>query len=106
MIHEPRDAAEKHYDKAIATQELKDKWLEGKGISCGHDFWEQAKKAEFGDILLCTCCHQYFAKIKNLPWIIRRRKSFACSRSKFTYPPHSNHLDGAWFTPIDVRLTD
>jgi hypothetical protein len=114
MIHEPRDAAEKHYDDVVKQQEYKDK---GGSISCGHDFWEQAKKADFGDILLCTRCHQYFAKIKNLPWIVKRHKPwsdlFIKKPSGITYPPKNNHLgDGfvfkgsAWFIPVHVRVTD
>lgn len=111
MILEP-EYSEQLYDKVVKAQEYKNG---GGSISCGHDFWDKSQKAEFGDILLCSACGQYFAKIKNLPWIVKRHKPWSAKYDKkesgFTYPPKNNHLgegfvdNGPWFVPVDVRIT-
>ena len=69
---------------------------------CGHDFWEQAKTMEFGDIIMCNRCHVYYAKIKHLPWITEKK---AWMKNEI-YGYGTNHLDGAWFTPVSARVTD
>ena len=69
---------------------------------CGHDFWEQAKKMDFGDIILCNRCNVYYAKIKHLPWIVEEKLGW----DNKVVGHHTNHLDGCWFTPVTARVTD
>lgn len=88
MIHEKGlDIA-----RAIESQNYKN---DGGIISCGHDFWDVYEKAEFGDLLYCGRCHQYFAKIKHLPWLCESKNLL-----------HTNHLTDAFYTPVEVRVTD
>ena len=77
------------YIKVIEAQEYK---KGGGGICCGHDFWD--KNVGYGDVVLCTCCHQYFTKIKHLPWIVKRST------------PHFYHIEIDCYIPVEVRITD
>ena len=69
---------------------------------CGHDFWEQAKTMEFGDVIMCNRCHTYYAKIKHLPWLVEKKEWLGPKVVGY----HTNHLDGAWFAPVSARVTD
>ncbi len=96
MIREPESLTEEQKEKIIAAELYK---RNGGSISCGHDFHASMKEAEFGDTVLCTCCFQYFVKMKNLVWWIE-------GGGKYKRPTHSNHLDGVWYQPVDMRLQD
>lgn len=72
---------------------------------CGHDWWEQMKTAEFGDVIMCNMCHVYYAKIKHLPWIVEE-KGYGESWNPKPKGYHTHHLNGAWFVPIPARVTD
>lgn len=99
MIHEPNPLDPNIIRKIAKRQRYLDS---GGRVHCSHDFWDRAKKAEYGDLLLCGRCQRYFAKIKHLPWVCVEKRS----------TPSTNHLPGAkdsviaWFTPVEVRVTD
>jgi phage terminase large subunit GpA-like protein len=69
---------------------------------CGHDFWEQAKTMEFGDIIMCNRCHCYYAKIKHLPWLVENKVWMTNEIRGYS----TNHLSGCWFAPVSARVTD
>lgn len=76
---------------------------------CGHDFWDEFKKADFGDVILCHRCNCYYAKIKNLPWVVKKKKWLTQEIVGYD----TNHLgDGfafsgtAWAVHVPVRITD
>lgn len=104
MIHE-----EPNPDfNAIAKDQEKHDQHRGYIHSCGHSkfFWNKFKKVDFGDIILCSICHQYFAKIKNIPWVVKRDKRHAFGKA------HSNHLgdghvkiSGAYAFRVNCRVT-
>lgn len=96
MIKEPVSLTKEQKDKIIAAESYK---RNGGSISCGHDFHASMKKAEFGDTVLCTQCFQYFVKMRNLVWWVD-------GGGKYNREPHSNHLDGVWYQPVDMRLQD
>ena len=79
--------------KAIEVEQKKRKGLT---ISCGHDFWE--KDIEFGETVLCTRCHQYFAKIRVMPWMSRNDYDFGTFYDV-------NHYDDIWYVPVQPRMT-
>jgi hypothetical protein len=82
--------------EAIERQEYKDK---GGKISCGHDFWE--KEIDFGDVVFCTRCKQFFVKMKVLPWLTKHNYNHNDNVSYGT-----NHCEGNWFAPVPPRITD
>lgn len=97
MIHEPKNLTDEQKREIVKRELYKRK---GGTICCGHDFQEQVKEADYGDIILCTRCYQYFIKAKALVWWIDGNK---------TRPPHSNHLHyekDIWLYPADMRLQD
>jgi hypothetical protein len=94
MITEPTSLTDEQKKRIIKAEVYK---RGGGKISCGHDFHEKMKEADFGDTVLCTSYFQYFVKMKNLVWWIDGKKN---------RPPHSNHLDGMWYHPLDMRLQD
>lgn|ERR1035437_2624306 len=83
---------------------------EKKMLVCKHDFWDQAVLMDFGDVILCQRCCQYFTKVKHLPWLIRSREypahllppQIKRARSK----PITNHKDWPCMVRVPVRITD
>ena len=61
------------YNAIIARQDYLD---EGGKVCCGHDFWGDIKKVNYGDVILCGACHRYFTKIKHIVWIKRPKHSW------------------------------
>ena len=92
MIIEP---AKPNLNKVIEAAEYIHR---GGKISCGHDFWD--KKINLGDIVLCTCCNQYFAKISGLPWVSKPQ-----DYGHFTEPARTNHLDDVFYVPVPARIS-
>jgi len=79
----------------------------GGKICCGHDFHD--KEVDFGDIVYCGRCHQYFTKVKSMAWLVRGGKSRAHADMDIdcTFPPHSNHLeDCVCWVKVPVRVTN
>lgn len=113
------DGKNPNYAEVVKYQKYKDK---GGSISCGHDFWEQARKMEFGDVVLCNQCHQYFAKIRHMPWITLRYKWLEPKTPANLQSIGTNHLgyrqtratgdymfqrkEEYFMTPVHVRVTD
>lgn len=94
MILEPTNLTDEQKKKIIKAELYK---RGGGKISCGHDFHDKMKEADFGDTVLCTVCCQYFVKMKNLVWWLDSKKG---------RPARSNHLEGTWYHPVDMRLQD
>lgn len=94
MISEPSNLTDIQKKRIIEAELYK---RNGGKISCGHDFHAKMKEADFGDTVLCTTCYQYFVKMKNLVW---------WADGKENRSPRSNHLDGVWYHPVDMRLQD
>jgi hypothetical protein len=99
MIHEPKNLTTEQKKRIVEVHRYK---VNGGSISCGHDFWEFSKDKPFGDIFLCARCSQYFVKMSGLPWWNERRKSELFGEQS----PQSDHMDGVWFHPIDIRCHD
>ena len=93
------ESANPDYNEVIRQQEYKDG---GGGISCGHDFWK--KKVRYGDVVLCNCCHQYFTKIRHLPWVVKGR--VWGPKNEYVDEPHTNHIETDCYVVVDVRITD
>ncbi len=107
MIHEPAIMTREMKKKIIARERYK---RAGGLVSCGHDFWETAKTAEYGDTVLCTRCCQYFVKTKDLVW-------WKDGDMGEYSEPSSCHLlsepytrlgiePGAWYMPVPIRAQD
>ncbi len=91
------------YNEVIKTAESKERLI------CRHDFWPQAKLADYGDLLLCQRCGQYFTKIKHMPWIIRPRELPAGSVpgcGKVIIKAQSNHKDRNCWIRVPVRISN
>jgi len=67
---------------------------------CGHDFWDQVKRMEFGDVVMCNRCHVYYAKIKHLPWLVKGK-----DYGTFKTGPHTAHCEDVWMAPLMARVT-
>lgn len=67
---------------------------------CGHDFWDQVKRMEFGDVVMCNTCHVYYAKIKHLPWLIKEKEY-----ATFKTLPRTYHQEDVWMAPIPCRVS-
>ena len=79
-----------------------------KTLSCKHDFWEQAESMEFGDIVLCQRCAQYFTKVKHMPWLIRSKTIERPVEGirRMILKPQRNHKDRVCMVRVPVRITD
>lgn len=77
-------------------------------IFCGHDFWEQAKLLDYGDVILCQRCGQYFTKIKHLMWVIREKEVLNPTPQvkKMFVKPKQNHQNRDVWVRVPVRITD
>jgi len=92
------------------------------GMSCGHaqPFWDIARKADYGDLILCQQCNRYYAKIKNMAWVCLDRFSKGETQEslkKLTFSSNApkggrnNHLGGFragdyYLTHVECRVTD
>lgn len=107
MIHEPQLSSEQKQKIVDAYKYLN----KGGSISCAHDFWDKLKEVEYGDMILCTRCYQYFIKMKDLAWWIDKKEAGQFSYAK---DAHSNHLgkkpysskEEVWMHPAKIRLQD
>jgi len=99
MIHEPKNLTIAQKKRIIEAVRYKAK---GGKISCGHDFWKLAKNKPAGDIFLCERCSQYFVKMSGLPWWNEKYKCEIFGE----HEPRSNHMDGNWYHPVDIRCQD
>jgi hypothetical protein len=84
MIYDGKDP---NYEEVIKTSRSKSTPL------CRHDFWDQAPMLEFGDVILCQRCGQYFSKIKNIPCLI--------DKGNFIRPAH---ITRDVFVKVAVRI--
>jgi hypothetical protein len=78
-------------------------------LVCKHDFWDQAKLMEFGDIILCQRCSQYFTKIKHMLWLVRSKDipaDLLPPHVKGRTKPVANHKDWLCMVRVPVRITD
>lgn len=91
------------YNEVIKTAESKTP------LVCRHDFWPQAKLAEYGDILLCQRCGQYFTKIKHMIWIVRPRElppGSVPNCGKVVIKAQPKHKNRDCWVRVPVRITD
>ena len=91
-----------NYFEVIENAEVK------KVLVCKHDFWEKAGEIDFGDIVLCQRCSQYFTKVRNMPWLIRSKTvdNPAPGIRRMTLKPQKNHKDWSCMVRVPVRITD
>jgi hypothetical protein len=89
----PRSNETEVIKKAIETEQKKQT---GWGISCGHDFWD--KDVDFGETVFCTRCHQYFAKVRVLPWMTKNDYDWGTAYDV-------NHYDSDWYVPVQPRIS-
>lgn len=79
-------------------------------ICCKHDFWDRVETMEFGDIILCQMCSQYFTKVKHMPWLIRSKEypaeSLPAGVKRARSKPMANHKDWICVVRVPVRITD
>ena len=91
------------YNDVIKTAESKTP------LVCRHDFWPLAKLLEYGDIILCQRCGQYFTKIKHMPWIIRPKElapGTIRGCGKVILKPQTNHKNGDCWVRVPVRISN
>jgi hypothetical protein len=87
--------------EAVNAQEYKDS---GGKISCGHDFWD--KDIEYGEVVYCNRCHQFFTKIKVLPWITTRGPyNFEKDEEDEKLHYGTNHLKCSCYVAVPLRIT-
>lgn len=86
-----REAKGTNYDEVYEAAD--------KNICCGHDkfFWDEFKKADFGDVILCGRCHQYFGILNALPWVCGPNSEWGIF--------HHNHLKDKFCFPVKVRVS-
>jgi len=80
-------------------------------IRCRHNepFWTQLEACEFGDVVLCHQCSQYFTKIKTMPRIVKQHETYHDSPSgkiKVTMKPAQQHWNKICVVRVPVRLLD
>lgn len=101
MIHEPKNpdfnaiaAAQKRYNNPKYA------------CHCGHSqaFWATARKAEFGDQILCEICNRYFAKIKNMAWVIPDTEQG--NKPTYIRKGRSNHLGEGGSAKNSFKISD
>ncbi len=90
------------YNDVINSASLKGRLI------CAHDFWEQAKLLDYGDVVLCQRCGQYFAKIKHMPWIVKGKEieNTSVGIRRVITNPKSNHQEIDCWIRVPVRITD
>jgi len=78
-------------------------------LICQHDFWDQANLMNYGDIILCQRCGQYFAKVKHMIWVIKGGKEVLNPHpgiKRMILKPRANHQNVDCFVRVPVRITD
>lgn len=91
------------YNAVIKTAESKT------SLVCRHDFWPLTKLMDYGDIILCQRCGQYFTKIKHMPWIIRSKElphGTVPGCGKVTVKPKCNHKNSDCWVRVPARITN
>src|SRR5271170_6250418 len=90
------------YEQVIKSAEM------STPLICKHDFWELVKTINFGDIILCHRCSQYFTKIRNMPWLVKGGKEISCSTStaKIKTKTQPNHKNWGCMVRVPIRITD
>ena len=99
------DGIKPNYSEAIKSAES------SVPIRCRHEesFWEQIEKMDYGDVILCHRCNQYFTKIKTMPRIVRERTVWHDTPSghiKVTMKPAAEHWEKICVVRVPVRLLD
>jgi hypothetical protein len=97
------DGIKPNYFEVIENAEAK------KTLVCKHDFWEKAVMMDFGDVILCQRCNQYFAKIKHIPWLIRSKEyppNLLPENVRARTKPVAIHKDWPCMVRVPVRITD
>jgi hypothetical protein len=77
-------------------------------LRCEHDFWPHVNFTDYGDVLLCQRCNQYFTKIKHIPWIIKSKELPAGTVKgcgKITIKPKPNHKTEDVWVRVPVRIS-
>lgn len=82
-------------------------------VICNHggadeDFWKNARRLTYGDILLCQQCGQYFTRIKHL-MIISDSKEILDPKpgiGKLTIKPQAKHVEKDCWIRVPVRVID
>lgn len=107
MIHEP-EMTPFICQKVIKANDL--------DICCGHDFWDKVKIMQYGDTVLCTRCYQYFAKIKDLVWLIedvpyawdsKKMKHMGIMAAHTAHlPPKYFKTEEVWLVRVPIRVTN
>lgn len=77
-------------------------------LVCQHDFWDKTKFLDYGDIILCQRCSQYFAKVKHLICVVRGKEVLNPSPhiKKMMVKPKPNHKEVDVFVRVPVRVSD
>lgn len=96
-------------DSTIIKQciEVEKSKRKGMKIHCGHDFLDKKDTIEYGEVVHCKRCNQFFAKIKVMPWLTEtcyNAFTTPLKKRKITYG--SNHLATDCWIPVEVRITD
>lgn len=79
-------------------------------FSCKHDFWGKANLMDFGDVILCQRCNQYFTKIKHMVRVVRS-KAFETLQVngqtlKVKMKAKANHINVKCMVRVPVRILD
>lgn len=79
-------------------------------VICAHDddFWENAKRMTYGDVILCQRCSQYFTRIKHL-MLISDSKEILDPKpqiSKLTLKPQAKHVEKDCWVRVPLRVID
>ena len=93
-----------NYEEIILTAETP------KRVICNHDFWDRVKLIDFGDIILCQRCNQYFTKVKHMVRVVRSKPfethqangSRLCGRLK----ARANHANIQCMVRVPVRVLE
>lgn len=77
-------------------------------LVCEHDFWDKAKLIDYGDVILCQRCGQYFTKIRHMIWIVKGKEVLEPHPGiqRMILKPKANHKNVDCFVRVPVRITD
>lgn len=90
------------YNDVIQAAQMKGR------LVCQHDFWDHAKLIDYGDIILCQRCGQYFTKVRHMVWVIKGKEVLDPHPGihRMILKPKANHKNIDCFVRVPVRITD
>jgi hypothetical protein len=73
---------------------------------CGHDFWDDARTKNPGDIVLCNRCKTFFVKSNQIAVIVEHVQAHWQSNpgERIFSPPKIETHEASFYYPISIQL--